>query len=165
MADNIGDNPPPEFQRYPPQIQEGDVKVEPLNVHQRTSNQSPPQHKRGGLGCLFPFFIALFLAVVLVGVALLLPPFSLLDRLTGVQYVMLDAQNNAARSPDEALTLVLNPADPGQDYGVALGTVPQEAFASGQVATNWAVPARDALPGNLSLVSPIYTVETTGNAP
>lgn len=109
----------------------------------------PPPRSNGGVGCFVPVLIAFFLALILAGTALLLPPFSLLDRLFGVQYVMLDAQNNAARSPDQALTLILNPEDAGQDFGVALDA--QETVAS--------IPSRFALASN------VYAIGTTGQHP
>jgi len=155
MANFPGEQTPPAFQR---------VGEQPPTPPEDTP-PPPPQRSGGGLGCLVPFFVALLLALVLVGVALLLPPFSLLDRLTGTQYVMLDAQNNAARSPDQALTLVLNPDDPGVEFGVALDSVPQDAFTAGTTDAAWGGAALSALPANLTLTSNVYTVDTTGSAP
>ena len=151
MANFPGDQTPPAFQR--------------VGEQSPTPSDPPPRRSGGGLGCVVPFVVALLLALVLVGVALLLPPFSLLDRLNGTQYVLLDAQNNAARSPDQALTLVLNPEDTGTAFGVALGTVSQSAFTDGTTDTPWGNPALAALPANLTLTSNLYTVETTGTAP
>jgi len=105
---------------------------------------------------LLPFFAALLFAVILVGVALVLPPFNLLDRLTGPQYVTLDGQNNAVRSPDQALTLILNPDDVGGEFGVALNSIPAATYRESSAAQ---------LPANITLSSPVYTIDTTGAAP
>lgn len=116
-----------------------------------------------GPGCLLPVVITLFLAFLLGGVAALLPPFSLLDRIARPQYVMLDAQNNAARTPDQNLTLILNPNDIGAEFGVSLNHLPQAALTDGSTHTLNAAAA--ALPQSLSLQSDLYTLSSTGTAP
>ena len=53
--------------------------------------------KKGrGLGCWITGITTLIVAVGLVAVGLLLPPFNLADRLFGPQYAMLSSESNAA---------------------------------------------------------------------
>lgn len=132
--------------------------------------EPPATHRRsGGAGCWIIALLALLVAAALVIIGLLLPPFSLADRLFGTQYVMLDSTNNATRSDDEAVTLVLDPADAGQDFGVNLVTVPRETFQNTNAVAGqpnaWITAARAAIPPYLSLQSPVYDLQTTGTAP
>lgn len=126
----------------------------------------PPQRSGGGCGCWLPALVTLFLVVALVGVGLFLPPVSLYDRLFGVQYTMLSAESNAVRSQDTALTLVVDPASPGQDFGVALSEVSINDFTAGNAAAGDMIPAaKAALPPTLALQSAVYALQTTGDAP
>ncbi|MEO1443424.1 MAG: hypothetical protein AAFV33_23675, partial [Chloroflexota bacterium] len=87
------------------EYQQGDTQPQPFK-------RQPAARRSGGPGLMLPlvaFLFTVLLALVLVTVALLLPPFNLLERITGVQYAMLDATNNAARTPDQTLTLILSP--------------------------------------------------------
>jgi hypothetical protein len=139
--------PPPQFQHQPP----------------------PTQNRRGGgPGLLLPAALTiftLFIALMLVGVALLLPPFELLERLNETQYAMLDGQNNAARNPDGTLTFILEPDDTGEAFGVALASVEEESFLSGVASGDWVPAARAAVPPNLTLRSRVYTLNSTGTPP
>jgi len=108
--------------------------------------------------------LTMLLVLILAGVALLLPPFNLLERLGGPSYAMLSAQSNAARSPDGRLTLILDPTDAGAEFGVALGNVPSESFRRGEGA-DWVLAAQEAVPTRLTLQSPVYTLETRGGLP
>jgi spore germination protein YaaH len=132
--------------------------------------EPPLVHRRGGgCGCWIIGLIALFVAVVLVGIAALLPPFNLADRLFGTQYVMLDSVSNATRSDDNAVTLVLDPADTGSDFGVNLTTVSRDTFQTSNASADqpgaWIAAARAAIPPYLSLQSSVYDLQTTGTAP
>ena len=125
----------------------------------------PPQaarsQRRGG--CLLPAFIAL-VVIILVVAGLLLPPFSLLDRVTGPQYVQLNADTPGVSHPD-GLTLTIDPAQPGTDFGVVLDDIPAADFQSGAAQAAWVATARSAVPPVLRLLSPVYTVSYEGTPP
>ncbi|MCU0498639.1 MAG: hypothetical protein MUF87_14910 [Anaerolineae bacterium] len=126
----------------------------------------PPPERGGGCGCWIPLILAVLIALVLIGVGLFLPPISLYDRLFGTQYVMLDTARNAAASSDNGLQLVLNPADVGRDFGVALTTVSAQDFQSqNPAAGDWIAAARAAIPPYLTLQSAVYDIQTTGRQP
>ncbi len=133
------------------------------------TNHVPRQPNTGGgcgIGCVLPALATLFLATVLIAVALLLPPFNLLDQLLGPNFVPLDATNNAAQSQDQNVTLIVDPADVRIEYGVAIGAVPLETFLSGDVsAGDWVPAALANAPATLALQSDVYVIETTGSAP
>lgn len=124
--------------------------------------QVPPTagQPRGGCGCWLPALVTLFLAAVLVAVGLFLPPVNLWNRLFGTQYTMLNAQANAAAQ--DGLTLIADPQSVGNDFGVALASVPVNATSTDRedVATSLA-----AVPPMLARQSPLYTIETTGTEP
>jgi spore germination protein YaaH len=159
----------PEEQREPtPQTPPSTPAVreaQPATPSQAMRPVPPPQgqqpQKRGG--CLLPGLIIGFLVLVLVVVGLLLPPFSLLDQLTGPQYVALDADTPGVSHPD-GLTLTIDTAQPGDGFGVGLDSVDQATFASGGGA-DWASAARAALPPALTLVSPVYNIDYEGDPP
>ncbi|MBC8098140.1 MAG: hypothetical protein H7Y11_01740, partial [Armatimonadetes bacterium] len=61
---------------------------------------------------------------------------------------------------------VLAPADVGLDFGVALSSLDAAGFQAADASTNaWATAARFALPASLTLQSPVYRIQTTGDAP
>ena len=127
---------------------------------------APMTEQRTGGGCLFmvPLLITLCLGLTLGAVALLLPPFNLYDRFFGVQYISLNAQSNAAQTADGAFTFILHPEDSGTNFGVALDMLPVADFTTTQRETQLA-QAASAVPTYLSLVSPVYTISTSGIAP
>ncbi|MBI5671620.1 MAG: hypothetical protein HZC41_26810 [Chloroflexi bacterium] len=116
-----------------------------------------PASARGGCGCWIPAILTLLVAVALVAVGLFLPPVNLYNRLFGVQYTPLSADSNAVRSTDGGLTVLVDPAQPGTGFGVAL------ASAGGDTPENAGAVA--AAPPSLTLQSPVYNVQTTGTAP
>jgi hypothetical protein len=126
-------------------------------------NEPPRQSEPRGCGCWLPALIAAFLAVVLILIGAVLPPVNLLQRVFGVSlfgpnYTMLTAQSNAIRSSDNGLTLVVDPNNPGKDFGVALN-----AQAAGSKPADQSVAAAQAaIPPNLALQSALYSVQTTG---
>ncbi len=158
--------PPP----TPPSTPAVRVEVQPAQpASQQGMRPVPPPQgrkqaakKRGG--CLVPALIIGLIVLVLVGIAVLLPPFSLLDRLTGSQYVALNAETPGVSHPD-GLTLTIDASDPGQDFAVSLDAIARADFDSGQTEAEWASGARAALPPALTLISPLYTVDYTGSAP
>jgi len=131
-----------------------------------TAYPDPEPRPRGrGCGCWIPLIASLLIAALLVGVGLFLPPVNLYQRLFGTQYVMLDAVNNAVAS--DGLTLVLDPADSGESFGVALESLTVSEFVSPMQADASAMLAvmRAALPPYLAPSGNIYTIDTSGTAP
>ncbi len=131
-----------------------------------TASPAPqPRPRGGGCGCWIPLIASLLIATLLVGVGLFLPPVNLYQRLFGTQYVMLDAVNNAVAS--DGLTLVLDPADTGESFGVALESLTVSEFISPAQADAPATLAvmRAALPPYLAPSGNIYTIDTSGTPP
>jgi len=130
-----------------------------------------PAPQSGGCGCWLPGLVTGFLVVVLLVIGAILPPVNLPQRLFGISlfgplYTMLTAQSNAVRTTDGGLTLVVDPADAGQDFGVALNGVAMNDFMAGSAVSGaWVPEALAAVPPNLALQSNVYTLETTGTAP
>ncbi len=125
---------------------------------------NPP--RRGGCGCWITGLLALFIAGMLVVAGLILPPVSILDRVFGVPYVMLDAEHNAYLTTDSSMTVILNPADVGRDFGVFVETVALNDFIAGNGETAaWIPVAQAAVPPYLALQSQVYHLQTTGEAP
>jgi hypothetical protein len=138
--------------------------TQPYVPHNPAMMRQTPPRKRG-CGCWITGIVTLFVAAVLVGVGLFLPPINLYDRLFGVQYAMLDAQTNAVAA--EGLTLIVNPADAGQNFGVALEpvTMAQMRANSNSASVQAANVAVAAAPPYLALQSPVYKIRTTGTNP
>jgi hypothetical protein len=122
-----------------------------------------PPDSGGGCGCWIPALLTSFVVFVLVLVGLFLPPVDLWNRLFGTQYAVLSADANAVA--EAGLTLIVDPASPGQNFGVALQTIPADNFLNGRVNADWARAALAASPARLALQSPVYTIETSGRAP
>ena len=126
------------------------------------SRQQPPRRRRGS-GCISTF-IFLAVVVVLVAVALLLPPFSLLERLTGAMgYEALDAANPSFSHP-RGLTLSVDINNPGDGFAVRVGAYDAHALVEGQ--GDAAVRAAYAnIPSHLALHGPVFELDTRGRAP
>src|SRR5258708_17299229 len=121
---------------------------------------------RGGLGCAIAG-VVLVLVIVLIGIALLLPPFLLGDRLFNKPFAALSQQTPGTAL--NGLTLSLAPGTSSNGFGVRLQSVVPEVFtgqkaASGAAAT-WIRMAHAALPSSLTLISPVYQIETQGTPP
>ncbi len=125
----------------------------------------PPrrQANRGGCGCWLPALLTLFVAAVLVVVGLFLPPVDLWNKLFGVQYATLNQDANAIAV--EGLTVAVDPADSGQNFGVAVEPMPIAAYLNGSSDAAWVAAARAANPPQLALESQVYTIDTSGTAP
>ncbi len=151
-----------DFAEYTPEKED----TQPVRPVQDEPSRTQRPRQSGGCGCWLPALLTLFLAAVLVLVGLFLPPVNLYDRLFGIQYTMLSAESNAVRSPDAAFTVVIDPANPGTDFGVALNEVPLNDFTSGNSAAGeWVPAALASLPPSLALQSAVYQVQTTGTEP
>ncbi|MDX2161858.1 MAG: hypothetical protein SF162_11080 [bacterium] len=136
--------------------------VRPIPLETGTLPPVPPQ--RTGVGCWITGLATLVTVIGLIGAGLLLPPFNLLERLNNTQFVMLSAQANAVAA--DGLTVLVDPADPGADFGVMLESVPMDSFLRADTgAGEWVAEAFAAQPPNLALQSPVYSVQTTGTMP
>ena len=143
-----------------------DVRPEPLEPFERADTHNPDDGDNVNvLLSIAVMVLTTLLVLILAAAALWLPPFNLMDRVFGAQYVMLDAQGNAARSPDGRLTFILDGADTGDEFGVALETQPAETFLEAEDADAAQIAARESIPTRLTLQSPVYSLRTTGTAP
>mgnify|MGYP001194497907 CR=1 FL=1 len=131
----------------------------------------PPSEKRWNkTGCLLMSLLTTFLVSVMVVIGLFLPPISLGDRLFGTRYVELDGTNNAIAltSPTgtPTFTLILNPNDIGQNFGVALTRItPADFLSTANTTESWLALARATLPASSALKSEIVSITTKGTTP
>ncbi len=120
----------------------------------------------GGLGCALAGLVILTV-IVLLGVGLFLPPFSLGERLFGTPYLALNAQSPSARV--DGLTIAVDRTSPGNDLNVRIRTISPDVFLGQAVAKQedaaWIRVARAALPSTLKLIGPVYQIEKQGAAP
>jgi len=98
---------------------------------------------------------------VLIIVALLLPPVSLLQRLGIVGYTTINAENNTTSHPD-GLTLSVSPETFDGKLRVRLDAVPREELLMGD-AGSALKKAVAALPDYLKVKSPLYQIQTRGH--
>jgi len=97
---------------------------------------------------------------VLVIVALLLPPISLLERLGIVGYTTINAENSATSHPD-GLTLSVDPAAFAGKLRVRLESVPRLEFLEGSAGAALR-KAVESLPDYLVVKSPLYQIQARG---
>jgi spore germination protein YaaH len=133
-----------------------------------TSTNIPPvrqPQKGSGAGCWLTAFISLFVAMVLVFVGLFLPPLSLYDRLFSEQYDMLSLDNPSIALGSE-FSIGVQGEDVGENFGVQLSRVTLNDFETANTtAGEWIPSAKNNLPFYLALQSPVYTIESSGDAP
>jgi len=116
-------------------------------------------------GCWLTAIISVFVAMVLVVVALFLPPFSLYEMLVGEQYTELQLQGEALQSADGGFTFALA-ADAPSEFRASLDVTSLQDFeASNASAGDWIPAAKSAVPYYLALQSNVYSIEARGNAP
>lgn len=124
-----------------------------------------PQPQKSNAGCWLVGFISTFIAMVLVVVALFLPPFDLYNRLLGEPFVVLQQAGEAITTNDNAFSLAAA-TDVEGEFGVLLNTVPLQSFeAASAEAGDWVPTAKNAVPYYLALQSPVYDIRTSGTAP
>jgi len=99
---------------------------------------------------------------VLVVIALLLPPISLLKRLGISGYTTLDAANSSISHPD-GLTLSVDPETFTDRLRVRLEAVPRLEFLEGSAGAGLR-KAVEALPEHLVVKSPLYQIQARGNS-
>ncbi|GAB5493333.1 MAG: hypothetical protein Phog2KO_35480 [Phototrophicaceae bacterium] len=128
-------------------------------------NPNNPQNRGSKAGCWLITIISGFVAMVLVIVALFLPPFNLYDVLVGDQYTVIQAQGEAVSSDDGNFTLAAA-TDVNGEYGVGIETTRLQDFEAGSSsAGEWIPVAKSAIPYYLALQSQIYSIESVGTAP
>ncbi len=124
-----------------------------------------PQKNGNSAGCWLIGIISAFIAMVLVIVALFLPPFNLYTTLVGSPYTVLQAEGEAINSSDAAFTLAAA-SDVNGEYGVRVETTTLQNFEAGSSsAGEWIPVVRNAVPYYLALQSPVYSVESVGTEP
>lgn len=116
------------------------------------------QQPRNNLGCWLTMIVTLLTVSVLVVVGLFLPPFSLYDRLFGVQYATLTQVGDSIATRDGSLRLIV--AEASEGYGAAVDGISLRDFtvATGE-AQAWIPIARTNIPANLALQSAVYTLQ------
>jgi len=132
-----------------------------------STNIQPVRHPQqsSGTGCWLTAFTSLFVAMILVMVGLFLPPLNLYDRLFSEQYNMLNIDNMTVALGNE-FSIGIGEDNTGKGFGVQLSRVSLNDFeTSNTSAGEWIPSAKNNLPFYLALQSPIYTVESTGDAP
>jgi hypothetical protein len=163
---SIQDDTPPPFVRISADTT-GSVTPVPTQTTILDGDYAPPPVPRqgGGCGCWLPALATLFLVTVLLGVAAVLPPINLTQRLFGVSlfgpnFTMLSSQANATAL--DGLALVADPGSLQGDFGVALASVPVNAATT---TDEQIIAALRAVPPTLARQSPIYSIRTTGSSP
>jgi len=136
-------------------VPEAKAASEPLSFGQRLSATLAQPGERLRTGTWLYGLIGL-----LVIVALLLPPVSLLRRLGLVGYTTLDAANSSISHPD-GLTLSVNPETFTDRLRVRMESVPQLEFLEGSAGATLR-QAVEALPDYLTVESPLYRIQVRG---
>ncbi|MCK6578962.1 MAG: hypothetical protein L6Q98_12735 [Anaerolineae bacterium] len=156
----------------PAVVPDFDPEAQALQANKTSSRRTgvqPPvgggsRKRGGGSGCWLLAGLTLAAFLVLLVVGLLLPPISLLQRVTGPRYTLLTAEANAVR--EGALTVAVFGDDPGAEFGVALSAVPQQDFAAAASSADGALrTAFQALPVSAEPISDLFSLATTGTAP
>jgi hypothetical protein len=127
----------------------------PVEFERRTP---PPPRRSGNAGCLIAGVLTLLVAGGLVALALFLPPFRVLDRLTGPVYTALSADSNGVVV--DGMTFAVSPDDPGQGFGVRISSTDALTFQSAPGNL-----LRTNVPPNLALQGSVYAIETDGAQP
>ncbi|MCE2489740.1 MAG: hypothetical protein J4G17_07160 [Anaerolineae bacterium] len=143
---------------------------------QRSAPPRRPRRRPGCCGCLSGL-ATLFVVLTLVVIGLLLPPvnlgrqaacllsqFRFANQITGPCYRQLDQENRAVRH-DGGLTLQVAAEDPGEGFSVAIDALPAGDFYRAGGGPDWVDVARAALPAELALQSPVFSLYSDGMAP
>jgi hypothetical protein len=161
---NGGDAAPEPFIRQKPQKKR--QRSKPPVVDRPKPQPRSNANDGGGLGCALVGLVILTV-IVLIGVGLFLPPFSLGERLFGTPYIALNAQSPNAGM--DGLTIAVDPANPGNNFNVRIRAISPDVFlgrtAANQEDAAWIRVARAALPSPLTLLGPVYQIERQGAAP
>ena len=131
-----------------------------------TDYNRPETQKRGG-GCWFIGLLSLLIAAGLIVAGLFLPPVNLAERLfEQEEYTLFDPQLASPGAllavQQDGLTVLVDPAAPGEDFGVALASQPRENLINGVDDLS---AAAAALPIYLNPHGDVYSIQTTGVVP
>lgn len=125
---------------------------------------NPPQRRHSYASCLVAF-TSLLITFALIALSFFLPPINLPDRLLAAQYSPLNAASPAL-ALDADFRVSLPAGASADDFAVKLDQVSAAAFANPEPeAPLWFVGARQALPDSLALSSPLFLIESRGDAP
>jgi hypothetical protein len=138
-----------------PEAQAIDEPVSPsFGQRLRATLAQPREHFRPGAGLYG-------LIGLLIAIALLLPPISLLERLGITGYTSLDAANSSISHPD-GLTVSVLPESYEGHLRVRLDSVPRIELLEGSAGATLR-QAIESLPDHLAIKSPLYLIKERGD--
>lgn len=105
-------------------------------------------------GLIINFLIIPFLCVAII----LLPPVSAAQRLLDINYTLINTEGGAVRDPD-GMQVTFLPEGLKRQIKVRLTSEPRTSFLEGSAGKDL-VKAAEAIPANLILKSPVYTLQT-----
>ena len=116
-------------------------------------------------GCWLIAFATILLSTILLLIGLVLPPFSLADRLAALQYSPLN-RDNPELIVSDALTIRLPSGTDSDDFALRVTAIARHEFqSSGESLPQALVAAKQQLPAHLALQSPVYDLIAIGSAP
>jgi hypothetical protein len=129
-----------------------------------TSSSEFPQAPRQNNGCsLLVVIVTLMTVLIMVGVALFLPPFSIYDRLFGEQYALLQASGDSISTADGAFRIAT--ITDTQGFGASVDVMGLVPFTQATAQTaEWIPSVRSAIPYYLALQSGVYQIKTNQQA-
>ncbi len=126
---------------------------------------NPPTPRQRNSGCWLIAFASISIAAILTLIALFLPPINLPDRLLSLQYSPLN-RDNPTLSFESELQLSLPTTETTADFALKISRLSATQFDSN---TNqepaWLPIARSKIPHHLKQQSPLYLLESRGEAP
>ena len=129
--------------------------------------QKPDPILKGLSGLLEGRMTGLFfnlLIIVLLVLALLLPPVSAQDRILDAGYKAIDRDEGGSVLDPDGMQVTLSPAGLQENVKVKEESVPMASFMDGSAGKDLAAAA-SALPSNLRPKSPVYTIAVKGETP
>ena len=156
-----------EYPNVHPEPLPSDSDTDPTRPPIRQQKAAAPARQSGGGGCWVVASISGFVAFVLVVVALVLPPFSIYDRLFGEPFATLAQAGDSIATEDQTLRLIAaSDVASEEGFGVSLNAIPLRSFLeAGANEPAWLAAARAQVPHMLALRSPVYEIKTRGKAP
>lgn len=140
------------------------MDVTPQPADPRIPLDDRPPGPRNTPGCWIVTSLTVFIVFVLVIVGLFLPPINLYDRIFGPKYVPLAEPGESLTTTDQGFRLVA--AAPSDGFGASLSAIGLRDYVANDGSTQeWIPTTRSAVPYYLALQSPVYSIETNGEAP
>ncbi|MFZ5917190.1 MAG: cellulase family glycosylhydrolase [Chloroflexota bacterium] len=102
------------------------------------------------------------LVPLLVVAAIFLPPVSLAERIAAIGYTTIGGDTWSIEDPDGA-QLSVDPDSPLENLKLKLASVPRLNFLEGSAGKKF-IAAAEALPANLTIKSPLYHIQSRGEA-